>query len=195
MRISRFLLTGVVVAVVAVAAGVGVVQTVLAQGNEPPQAANRPRVASDSMPPLPAHVREASARLGLQLDTSRNIAQGVYLASKTDGELCLITTSHGMSMGCGPGDSYFGSNALQYGIAEQGKPEAPTALTIYGVARPDVTSVRVIFPSRVVDADITKDGGFSISATDSQLQQGRPTQLLALDASGQTVQTFALPQH
>lgn len=194
MRISRVRMSIVVGSVVALAAAIGLVQTVMAQGSEPPQAASRARTANDDMPQLPSHVRAAAERLGLELSTSRRVASNLYVANKRGGELCMVSTSHGMSMGCGPANSFFGGSAVQYGIDENGPPEAPSDLTIYGVARSDVTSVRVVFPSGPVDAAITADGGFSISASDHDLQQGRPTELIAFGRNGQAIQSFALPQ-
>jgi len=194
MKLSKLVMISTAGIVVAVAAGAMLVQSILAQGSEPPQAVSRPRVTSDTMPMLPPRVQEAAARIGLRLDTSRRIAPNVFLASKTDGELCMITTAHGMSMGCGAEDTFFGANALQYGIAENGKPEAPTNATVYGVARPDVKSVRVVLPSGPVDAEISPDGGFSITATEGELHEGPPTELLARDGNGNTIQRFVLPQ-
>lgn len=193
---SRRRLTGVaaVMAVVIVAAATVVAQTVFAQGSSSPKTISRARAASDVIPNLPARLQTAATRVGLDLNTTRLVASSVYLANKTDGELCMIGTAHGMTMGCAPKDSFFGTNALQYGISEDGKPDAPTAMTIFGVTQPSVKSVRIIFPTGAVDQPVTASGGFSLSATSDELAQGRPTRLLARDANGDTIQAFALPQ-
>lgn len=184
----------IVVAVVIAAAVAAVAQTVFAEGSASPKTINRARSASDAIPNLPARLQTAAARVGLDLNTTRLVATAVYLANKTDGELCMVGTAHGMTMGCAPKSSFFGTNALQYGISEDGKPDAPTALTIFGVTQPSVKSVQVVFPSGPVDQTVTASGGFSVSATSAELAQGRPTRLLAKDANGAVIQTFALPQ-
>lgn len=194
MRIARVRMPIVVGSVVVVAAAIVLAQSVLAQGSEPPRAASRERTAGDAMPGLPRHVWMAAERLGLQLDTSRKIAQNLYLLGKQDGQLCMVSTSHGMSMGCGPADSFFEERAVQYSIDESGQPEAPSSLTIAGVVRPDVASVRVVFPSGPIEVSVSSDGGFSIDTTEQQLQQGRPTELVALGDDGQVIQALALPQ-
>jgi hypothetical protein len=194
MRISRLRVSIVVGSVVALAVVVALVPTVMAQGNEPPEAASRDRTANDDMPQLPSHVRVAAERLGLKLDTSRRVATNLYLVNKRGGELCMVSTSRGMSMGCGPASDFFGSNAVQYGIAEDGPPDAPSGLTIAGVARSDVASVRVVLPSGPIDAAVSADGGFSISAGEHELERGRPTELIALGRNGRAIQSLALPQ-
>lgn len=194
---SRRRLTGVavVITIAVIAAGAAVAQTVFAQGSASPKTMSRARSATDAIPNLPARLQTAAARVGLELNTTRLVATDVYLADKTDGELCMVGTARGgMTMGCAPKDSFFGANALQYGISEDGKPDAPTALTIFGVTQPSVKSVRLDFPSGGVDQTVTAGGGFSITATSAELAQGRPTRLIAKDANGDTIQTFALPQ-
>lgn len=195
MNSSRFrvrLALGSLIVLVAVG---GVVQAITAQGTDPPQAASRERSPADAMPTLPAHVRVGAERAGLQLETSRKIAPNLYLVNKEDGQLCMVSTANGMSMGCAPTkNSFFGGNALHYCIDERRSPEAPRELTIYGVARPDVKAVRVMFPSGAVQAPTSADGGFSIKATHEQLEQGRPTALVGLGDNGRTIQLFRLPQ-
>jgi len=194
MRISKLRMLIAVGSVVVLGAAFGVVQAVTAQGTEPPRAADRERTAKDAMPTLPSHVRVGAERAGLQLDTSRKIAANLYLVNKKDGQLCMVSTSKGMSMGCGPKDNFFGGNALHYGIDERGSADAPLELTISGVGRPDVQYVQVAFPSGLTQSLLSADGGFSINATAEQLKSGRPTELLALGQNGRVIQTFRLPQ-
>ncbi|HEX7168589.1 MAG TPA: hypothetical protein VF230_16530 [Acidimicrobiales bacterium] len=194
MKISRVRLLVAASAVALLAGFVGVVQTVTAQGTEPPIAADRERSAKDAITALPAHVRVGAERVGLRLDTSRKIAANLYLVDKRDGQLCMVSTASGMSMGCGPKNDFFGGSAVHYGIDERGSADAPLELTISGVARPDVKSVQVAFPSGPSNAAITTDGGFSITATKDQLASGRPTQLVALGENGRVIQAFKLPQ-
>jgi len=194
MKTQRILMLCGLIVLAATGAGIGLAQAVLANTAEKPHAVTRARTAGDAIAGLPARLKTAASHVGLELGTTRQVAPDVFLANKNDGELCMIGTAHGMTMGCGSSSDFFGGNSVQYGISEDGAPSAPTALTIFGVVRPDVRSVRVVFPSGPVDEEVTVDGGFSVTATAAQLASGRPTQLIAYGQASRIIQTFALPQ-
>jgi hypothetical protein len=183
----------------AVAAGFAafiLTQSVLASRAELPAASNRARTEADA---LPAKLQAAAQDLGLQLDTSRSIAPNLYLVAGSSAivgndQLCILNTAYGLSLGCNPESNFYQGEVLRFGIAEQGPPDAPSDLTLAGIAQPNVASVRMMLPSGPVEAMPTSDGGFAIHADASQLLNGRPTELDALNSSGATIATFELPQ-
>jgi hypothetical protein len=193
---TRRSLLAIGTAIVAGCAVFFTVQNVIAGGEAPPEATARARTASDA---LPAKLQGTAQSLGLELDTSRNVAPNLYLIEGshqfwgTD-QMCLVNTTYGMSFGCNPKAAFFSDGAVRFGIAEQGKADAPTDLTLSGLARSDVATVRMVLPSGTIEAKPTSDGGFAVHADAAQLEAGRPTELDAIDAQGEIIETHELPQ-
>jgi len=152
-------LSGTIIAVGV--ASFGLARAVMASNEAPPHAMNRPRVSSDA---LPTGLQAIAEEAGLQLDTSREIAASIYLVAQSGDHLCLVNTAHGMGMGCVPKARFFDGRAAQLSMSEVGPPDAPSALTLGGIVRSDVATVRVVFPSGTVEVRPTADGGFSIGA-------------------------------
>jgi hypothetical protein len=94
--------------------------------------------------------------------------------------------------GCGQASDFFGDDEVVTSVVEDGRPGAPTRLRVFGVARSDVRSVRVVFRGTSRKVAPTGDHGFSLDADAAALAAGDPLRLEALDASGRVLKAQPL---
>lgn len=154
---------------------------------QPPSALSRARVAGDA---LPVQAAAAATNRGLAVAASRRVAPGIYLLPSSDGsQTCLLSlVGNEMRGSCNSEGNFFAGKQLVFSIAEGGAPTQLTALSVNGVARPGVATVRATFPNGLVrEVTPTVDGGFSIVADAAALAAGEPTKIEAVNAGGHVI--------
>jgi hypothetical protein len=194
-RASRLILIGLVLGAVSFAifggAGHG------AAGSNPlPVALERPATASDA---LPSAVAQQMRSLGYDTASSREVAPGVFLLSRSDGMLCSVTfggPSDPIGSGCQSATDFFAGNPIVFGVSEHGSPASPSDIRIAGVAQPDVTEVRLAVGDSVANANPTSDGGFVLQMSGSAVPASSDASLGSLQAlghDGKVLASYSLP--
>jgi hypothetical protein len=155
-----------------------------------PEAAERARAAGDALPPAAA---TALSQLGFRTGESRRVALTTYLVPRQPDELCVLSVFRNeLPYGCGKASDFFGDDEVVTSVVEDGRPGAPTRLRVFGVARSDVRSVRVVFRGTSRTVVPTGNHGFSLEADAAALAAGDPLRVEALDASGRVLKAQPL---
>jgi hypothetical protein len=172
------------------AGGAGL-RAVRAESPVGPAGLERARVAADV---LPVKLKTALAERGFAVETSRRASPDLYLVEREGKQLCyvLLSTS-GYSSGCNPKSNFFGNRAMVVGL-EQNRRGTERSMTIGGIARPDVASIRVRIGNDTDAVDVGGDGGFTFSktvTTDAELPS--TVNVDAVGRNGRTIQSDAIP--
>jgi hypothetical protein len=185
----RILTIALISAAVAAAVGATLAIRASSSNEQPPVALTRARLPSDA---LPTPAVNGAAQRGLSADQSRMVAPNTYLVPTSDSrELCLVSILNSeMRATCNPQGRFFAGRQFVFTIAEEGSPNALSGLTIAGIARPAVATIRATFPDGTLqEATPTADGGFLLNADSAGLTAGEPTSIAALDNNGHLLET------
>ena len=156
-----------------------------------PSALDRERVPSDV---LPGPSAEKLAARGFHPSTSRRVADGVYIAEREGGRLCyLVDTAGGLSGGCAFATDFFNGKAIVFGVGQSGKPDAPSSVTVAGVARPGIELVRIHFGPIFRSVEVSRDGGFIYSADSKALEASPVTSVEAIGRGGRVIAAYPVP--
>ena len=157
----------------------------------PPAALSRARTADDA---LPGAAAAAASSRGLAVAQGRRVADGVYLVPATNSnKLCLVTLANNEMRGsCDGSGKFFGGHQFMFTIGEEGSPANPSSVTIAGIARPSVATIRADYPDGTSqDARPSPDGGFSLVIDGPAAAD--PTKIDALDSTGAVIDSLAGP--
>jgi hypothetical protein len=101
--------------------------------------------------------------------------------------MCLVgIRGSEMTSGCSPAQDFLTQSALNVGIYDTQAANGSPTVVIAGVARSGISAVRVSFGNVTRTAQVSPGGGFEYTAVG---QQGTPTTIAAIDASGRVVET------
>ena len=163
-----------------------------------PEALERPRQASDRLPPTAAlldFVDPGSARRVTSFRLASGREHAVFLSRSKDGkQICLfdtdLATGH-QGGGCNDATSVFAGRKIQISVGFEGGPAQATIrdVRIVGIATADVSSVRVeLSDGTARKVELTADRAFAWAMPQSDVDRGlEPRVVVAVGRSGKTI--------